>query len=253
MCRSAGFAQAEILQIVSQRASAICRRRWPAFPAPTQPAPRLNSVANNRTHVARFHPDKEEYLCCYFKSAEPELALDSVFVEVDGYGVPALVLAGGSDTGYQVNCLRPAGLDSGRHSVTVRTARSPRSNPVEFVVLDRDGNEVSLPSPDLPGEAPELCSAEFHPSGDRRLSAARAGCLACYFRSSAARLGCPDVEIEVAGTPRRPDTLGSLGDGVWQANLLLSESLNQGVGVRLRLGSAAWSAQLGVVRAGTGI
>ena len=241
MCRSAGFAQAEILEIASQRASAICRRHWPAPAAPTAAAPHLNSVANNRTHVAMFHPDKEEYLCCYFKSAEFGLAVDSVFVEVDGFGVPALVVAATEGNGYQVNCLRPPGLAPGRHVVRVRTANSANSNAVEFEMLDRDGRGVAVPSSNLPQDPPELCSAEFHPSGDRRLTAARAGSLVCYFRSSADRLGCADVEIEIGTRKLRPHTVGSLGDCVWQANVLLSSAIPPGETARLRLGLGNWT------------
>ena len=246
MCRSAGFAQAEIIEISSQRASAICRRHWPEPPPPTAAAPHLNSVANNRTHVALFHPDKEEYLCCYFKSPEVGLGVDSVFVEVDGFGVPALVVAATGATpntgnGYQVNCLRPPGLAPGRHVVNLRTARSANSNAVEFEMLDRDGREVAVPSPDLPHEPPELCSAEFHASGDRRLTAARAGSLVCYFRSPAERLGCADVEIEIGTSKLRPHTVGSIGHGIWQANVLLSTAIAPGAAARLRLGSGVWT------------
>ncbi len=241
MCRSAGFAQAEILEITSQRASAICRRHWPEPVAARAPAPHLNSVANNRTHVALFHPDKEEYLCCYFKSAETDLTVDSVFVEVDGYGVPALVVASTGPGGYQVNCLRPPGLDPGRHVVRLRTALSQRSNAVEFAMLDREGKEVAGPRPELPTVPPELCSAEFHPSGDRRLTAAKAGSLVCYFRSPVERLGCADVEIEFGNSTVHPHTVGSLGDGVWQANVLLSAGIAPNTEIRLRLAAGEWS------------
>jgi len=245
MCRSAGFARAEILQTESQRASVICRRHWPEPADISGPVPHLNSVANNRTHVAVFHPDKEEYLCCYFKSTEPALDADSVFVEVDGYGVPALAVARTDPEGYQVNCLRPPGLDPGRHVVRLRTARSSYSNAVEFALTDREGREVSVPPSDLPKEAPELCSAEFHPSGDQRLTAAKAGSLVCYFRSPAERLGCADLSIDVGGfLVARPHTVGSLGGGVWQTNLLLSRPIMPGIAVRICLEGGCWSSPI---------
>lgn len=119
MCRTAGFAQVELKDITNQRASIVCKRRW-AEPdlVPFTVAPQLVAVVNNRTHISSFHPLKDEYLCCYFKSAEPGLTTDSLFVEVDGYGTQALVVAGDGATedgmmGYQVNCLRPPGLRAG--------------------------------------------------------------------------------------------------------------------------------------------
>jgi hypothetical protein len=46
---------------------------------------------------------------------------------------------------------------------------------------------------------------------------------------------------------REPHTLSSLGEGVWQANLLLSDPLPPDVPVRLRLGEGPWSRQLPVI------
>ena len=88
-CRSAGFAGAEIRDITNARASVVCRRHWPDPAEPASPAPHLHSAVNNRTYMARFHPLKDEYLCCYFKSDISDLTPQSVLVEVDGYGVPA--------------------------------------------------------------------------------------------------------------------------------------------------------------------
>jgi tRNA (mo5U34)-methyltransferase len=243
MCRSAGFAQVELRNITNQRASAVCLRHWPTPPLhPTAPAPHLNSATNNRTYVAKFHPAKEEYLCCFFKSPEPDLTADSVFIEVDGFGVPGLAVSPNGPDAWQISALRPPGLIPGRHQVRIRTANSPRSNPVEFVMLDPHGREVpSAPRTDLPAEAPELCSAEFHPSADLRLAVNRAGSLICYLRTTAASLGTPDVLVEFGITTRHPDIVSSLGDGVWQLNILLNQPLPLETPVRVRLGTSTWS------------
>ncbi|MES1261568.1 MAG: DUF1698 domain-containing protein [Acidobacteriota bacterium] len=241
LCRSAGFAQVELKDLTSQRASVICRRHWPEPDASPSPAPHLHSATNNRTYTARFHPHKEEYICCFFKSAEPALTADTVWIEVDGYGVPGLAVSPNGPDAWQVSCLRPPGLAPGRHQVRIRTRTSARSNPVEFVMLDEHGREIPALSGPVPAEAPELCSAEFHPSGDRRLAINRAGSLICYLRSAAASLGPSDVLVEAGGAARRADIVSSLGEGVWQANILLSEPLPPGTLVRLRLGEGLWS------------
>jgi hypothetical protein len=243
MCRSAGFAQVELKDITNQRASVVCKRRWPE-PDPVQAAaaPHLHAVINNRTYVSTFHPLKDEYVCCYFKSDERGLTADSVFVEVDGFGTHALVIAESAGDGYQANCLRPPGLEPGRHEVRIRTLHSARSNPAAFTMLDESGREVLTSSALLPTSAPELCSAEFRPSGDLRFAVNRGGSLVCYFRSPAESVGPGDVTIELAGKPTRADTISFLGDNVWQANVLLDQPLAQETAVRLRLGEGEWSA-----------
>jgi tRNA (mo5U34)-methyltransferase len=240
LCRSAGFAQVEMKDITNQRASVICRRHWPE-PLGSDEPPHLNSASNNRTYVARFHPDKEEYICCYFKSPQKTLTADSVRIEVDSFGVPAIVVSPNGPDAWQVSCLRPPGLEPGRHQVRLRIRESLRSNPVEFVMLDSDGREPESPSYLFPSEPPELCSAEFHPSLDRRLMVNRAGALICYFKSSAEAIGIPDVTVEIGGRIFRADIVSSLGDTVWQVNVLLQDPIPQGTKIRLRLGSSDWS------------
>jgi hypothetical protein len=228
--------------ITNQRASVVCRRRWPEpDPVPAAPAPQLHAVINNRTYVSTFHPLKDEYLSCYFKSSERELTTDSLFVEVDGYGTHALVVAETGAEGYQANCLRPPGLAPGRHEVRIRTRQSARSNPAAFSMLDESGREVAASSAQLPAEAPELCSAEFSPSADQRFAVNRGGSLVCYFRSPAQAVMPGDVTIEIAGRVMRADTISFLGDNVWQANLLLEQPLSRETAVRLRLGEGEWS------------
>jgi len=244
MCRSAGFAQAELVDVTEQRASIVCRRRWPE-PEASGPQPQLHSVVNNRTYVSRFHPLKDEYLSCYFKSCDAPLSPDDLFVEVDGFGTQTLGVAANGPGGYQADCLRPPGLEPGRHEVRLRTTRSGRSNPAEFVMLNEDGSEPALAIRKLPAAAPELCSAEYFPAGDMRIVAGRGGSLVCYFRSTAEAPGASDVWIEAGARLRRADTVSSLGDGVWQANLLLQEGLPAGIKVRLRLEGGEWSQAMG--------
>ena len=243
MCRSAGFATAELMDVTNQRASVVCLRRWPE-PEGVGPAPHLNAVVNNRTQIARFHPLKDEYLCCYFKSAESALAADSLFVEVDGFGTQTLVVTANGAGAWQADCMRPPGLAPGRHQVRLRTRQSRMSNAVEFEMSDEAGKTVVEPSGALPAEPPELCSAEFRPPGDSRIAIGRGGSLVCYFRSRAETLGAVDVHLDVGGQIVQSHTISSLGEGVWQANLLLDEPLNGEPLVCVRLGEGVWSETL---------
>lgn len=241
MCRSAGFAQVELKDVSNQRASLICRRRWPGpDAAPSADPPQLHAAVNNRTYTAIFHPLKDEYLCCFFKSAEKDLTADSIFVEVDGFGTQALVVAA-TEGGYQANCVRPPGLQPGRHEVRIRTRHSARGNPVEFTMLDESGRDILQPREPLPAGPPELCSAELHPSGDLRLAVNRGGSLVCYFRTPAQSVTAVDVTIEADGRAESAHTISALGDGVWQANILLNRPIAAGSAVRIRLGEGEWS------------
>lgn len=247
MCRSAGLAQVDLIDVTNHRASVVCKRRWPApDSAPSVAAPQLHAVINNRTYRSTFHPHKDEYLSCYFKSIEQELTADSLFIEVDGFGVHTLVLAAGEGQGYQANCLRPPGLAPGRHEVRIRTRGSGLSNPAAFTMLDEAGRDTVVPNANLPKEAPELCSAEFQASGDQRFAVNRGGSLVCYFRSPAESVGPADVDVEMGERVARADTISWLGDNVWQANLLLDRPLGQGTMARLRIGEGEWSQALPV-------
>jgi tRNA (mo5U34)-methyltransferase len=244
MCRSAGFATAQLMDVTNQRASVVCRRRWPE-PTGHALAPHLNAAVNNRTQIARFHPLKDEYLCCYFKSAETGITADNVFVEVDGFGIAALVVTANGAEAWQADCLRPPGLTPGRHQVRLRTLHSPLSNAVEFEMSDDSGGTVATESGELPTEPPELCSAEFHLPGDSRIAIGRGGSLVCYFRCAAETLGALDVHLDLSGKIVQSHTISSLGEGVWQANVLLDETLSGETPgepkIRLRLGKGTWS------------
>lgn len=248
LCRSAGFAQVELKDTSNQRTSIICRRHWPEPDrVPSENAPQLHAVVNNRTYVATFHPLKDEYLCCFFKSAEKQITADSVFVEVDGYGTHALVVSE-TEGGFQANCIRPPGLTPGRHEARIRTRHSGRSNAVGFTMLDESGRDVLASREPLPMTAPELCSAEFRSTGDLRLAVNRGGSLVCYFRCPADSLSASDVTVEVEGRAAGAHTISALGDGVWQANILLEQPLAAGSAVRIRLGEGEWS-QVSAARA----
>ncbi len=241
MCRSAGFARAELRDITNQRASVVCSRRFPDPLPDAGPAAHLVAAVSNRSWSARFHPAKEEYLCCWFKAANPELTPADIAIEVDGFGIPCLSVAPNGPGAWQASCLRPPGLDAGRHKVRLRIGLGARSNAVEFTMLDETGAAIAAPSPALPREAPELCSVHFEASGDLRIALNRGGSLVCYFRSGAESLGIEDATVETGGEAMRPQTVSSPEPGVWQANLLLTRRPAFPASVRMRLGEGPWS------------
>lgn len=246
MCRSAGFAQVEVKDTTNQRTSLVCRRRWPEPPMDAVLAPRLISAVNNRNYQARFHPLKDEYLCCFFKGLEGELKAADVWVEVDGLGTQALFVSADGSGGYQANCLRPVGLAPGAHTVTLRTNTTLRSNAVSFVMLDEEGRDPLVEPEPLPETAPDLCGVVYSPAGDLRYAGNRDGYLVCYFKSPAKDLLASVIEVEYNGKSVHPDTVNALDEGVWQVNVQLQGKLATETTVRLRLGDKPWSATLPV-------
>jgi hypothetical protein len=89
--------------------------------------------------------------------------------------------------------------------------------------------------------APEMCSAEYRASGDRRYRNDRGGFLVCYFRCSVQSLTPLDVSVDAGGRIVRAHTISSLEPGVWQANVLLTQSVAPGSAIRVRLGEGPWS------------
>lgn len=243
LCRSAGFAEAELRDVTNCRASVACRRRWPEhLVSGSAGPPHLHSSVNSRSYAALFHPNKDEYICSYFRHAATRLAVGDVRIDVDGYGVPALTVTSTGAEAWQVNCLRPVGLSSGRHRVRISVKGSVFSNPVEFLMAGEDGWKREYARVELPAEPPELCSAEFQPSSDLRLSANKQGSLIVYLRTYVAVLGVPDIEIEIAGDdPVNPDTVSSLGEGVWQLNVFLRRSLPEEASIRARFAAGEWT------------
>ena len=241
MCRSAGFPEVRLLDVTSQRASVRCERRWREPAEASGAAPLLVSAVNSRTYLPVFHQFKDEYLCCFFKSEAADLTVDDVRLSVDGFGVPAILVAGNGPGAWQANCLRPVGLVGGRHSVTLRVGAGAPSNVAVFTVLDAAGREPADEREPVSHPAPELCSAEFQPSADLRLKAGRAGTLIVYFRTDAKELGTADVTVDIGGSIVQSQTISALGDGVWQSNVLLSDTLSGDAQVRVRLGIGIWS------------
>ena len=137
LCRAAGFARVELLNVQYKHARVACYRRWEPPPAhPTAPAPSLRAVANGRfgDYGINFRSRKEEFLACWFSTAQPGLTWDSLRLEVSGYGVPALCLDDEGEGVLLANFRLPPGLEPGWHDVRLRTAGSPFSNPCRIAV-----------------------------------------------------------------------------------------------------------------------
>ncbi len=93
LCRSAGFARVEYLGTKHRHARVACYRTWePAPEHPTTAAPVLTAATNARLSDTgiNFDSRSEEFLNCWFTSADENLQREDLRVEIGGYGVHAI-------------------------------------------------------------------------------------------------------------------------------------------------------------------
>jgi hypothetical protein len=246
MCRSAGFARVELEGVVAGRARVTCYRHWePPPPSASQPAPWIHAAINNRTNDIYFHHGKDEYVCLYFKSPEQGLTLAQMRAEVDGYGVPALVVADLSRSGWQVNFRIPPWLEAGPHEVRLRTVNSPYSEPyriekkMKFEPAARSRRAGEVPAD---GVAPVLTHLENSVTETRVFQGFRNEYLICWFTTPETGLTREDVILEIDGIEEPVLFLTDLRAGGWQTNSRLAASLAPGPHrVRLRTVLSQWS------------
>ncbi len=138
LCRSAGFARVELGRVVEQRVHVICRRRWELPPtAPKAPAPVLRTALNDRDRNTRFPKNKDLHGCCVFSTPETGLKPVDLRIELDGYGVPALLLStAAGENVWEATFRLPTGLPPGPHEVRLRTVNSPCSNTATVDVIE---------------------------------------------------------------------------------------------------------------------
>lgn len=124
MCRAAGFARVELMHAGGFTAGVACFRHWePAPENPSEPAPELAAVMNNRTLGINFSTRKEEYLSCWLRvGREPDRC--ELRLEVGPYGVPALYIRLEPDGRWLANFRLPPGLAPGWHDVRLRLGTS---------------------------------------------------------------------------------------------------------------------------------
>ena len=251
MCRSAGFARAKLEGVVAGRARVTCYRRWEPPPEnPAAPAPWIHAAINNRTNDIHFHHGKDEYVCMYFKSPEHGLTLGQIRAEVDGYGVPALVVADLGRNGWQVNFRIPPWLEPGPHEVRVRTLNSQYSEPfriekrMKFEPAVRAGRrrEGEVPPESATSEAPVLTHLENSVTETRVFQGYRNEYLISWFTTPETGLAREDVVLEIDGIEEPVLFLTDLRGGAWQTNSRLPATLAAGShAVRVRTIRSGWS------------
>ncbi len=242
LCRSAGFARAQLEYVENNRAGLTCHRKWEPVGEVTAAAPWLCSVVNNRTLEPRFHPAKDEYMCLYFRSEE-RLERRQMRVEVDGCGVPALTLTSIGTGEWQANARVPPGLDLGSHEVRVRTVNSAFSRPLPAVVVVSGAAGYITPDKAVGGgPAPTWVAVENTLDKTNTFRGYKAEQLSCRFLSAEAGLSVSDVVLELDGRRQAILVLADLGGGEWQTNSRVPCDIGSGLHeVRLRTANSRYS------------
>jgi hypothetical protein len=253
LCRSAGFVRVNLEYVSERRAGLTCHRLWEPLPAaPSAPAPLLYSAVNNRTNDVQFHAGKDEYICVYFRSDVPDLTRDSVRIEIDGYGAPALVLVHLRAQEWQANLRVPPGLAEGPHQVRLRTAGSAYSNAFRIV---QGGAGVTPRAPSAPPTAPreitqpapEIYAVTNGMSDSNVFHGHRNEYVCCRFRTPQPALDRESVILQIDEILQPVLFLTDIGAGCWQANSRLPGSMQPGTHqVRIRTTSSPFGSAQGM-------
>ena len=244
LCRSAGFARVELLYSAGGRAGVRCSRKWePALENPAIAAPVLLSAVNNRSNTPVFHPNRDEYICAYFRSNQA-VTRESIRVEVDGYGAPALVVAETARE-WQVNLRVPPGLAMGEHSVRLRTAESGYSDEVRIVVAsgaDEEREEPFQALDDVSLAAPVLFAVENSADRTTTFHGYRSERLSSFIRTAERGLKRSGVLVQLDGRDLEIEIVIELGGEEWQINAKLPPQLSAGKHeVRVRTAASPFS------------
>jgi hypothetical protein len=245
LCRAAGFARVHFENKLDRRAGLTCYRKFEPPPDhPTADAPRIHAAVNNRTNDIHFNPAKDEYICVYFTSAQPELARDQVRVEIDGYGVPALLLTSTGGNGWQANLKLPPFLDTGAHEVRIRTTESKFSSEFSIVAGAARPGETAprfRPGAESTEAAPEIYAVESNVTGSPSFRGYKNEYLCTWFRSREPDLKRQDVLVQVDGQDVPVLFLTDVGEGRWQTNSRLPSGLVAGIHqLRVRTGRSSF-------------
>ena len=251
LCRSAGFPRVDLIYNSGGRAAVRCSRRWE--PPPQDPASRppwLIAAVNNRTNDNTFHPHRDEYLCAYFRSLD-RITRDSMRLEVDGYGLPALAVAESRPGEWQVNSRLPPDLLPGLHTVRLRTSSSGFSNEVTIETVSKA--EDAIPegfesSDDLCAPTPVILAVENTVNRSAVLHGHRSERLACFVRTEERSLDRRRVLIRFDDRDLDVEMVIDLGNHQWQINAKVPHDLTPGShDVRVRTAHSHFSEPVKIV------
>jgi tRNA (mo5U34)-methyltransferase len=196
LARAAGFARANVLRVTDASACVAAHRTWTGLPPEEGPPVEISALCGHAHRGRSFLSNKEEYivLWCWWTGETPPL--DTVFPEVDGFGIAPLTCAP-IPSGIVVTLRVPPGLRSGRHEARLKIGRSRWSKAQAFFV-------------DLPviSHSIELASVQdgitWTPG---EVSWANGGWVTVWVEGLSPEADAANTTLEIAGVPHFPDAV----------------------------------------------
>jgi tRNA (mo5U34)-methyltransferase len=135
LCRTAGFARVSLKGLVDHRAYVTCHRTWePSYDPAVAPTPVLEKAIHNLNQGINFAASRDDYISCWFVTAEQQLSRYNVQPIVGDWGtIPVSVQPRGNGL-WHTNFKLPPGLEPGFYEVRLRTLKSAFSNSVKIAV-----------------------------------------------------------------------------------------------------------------------
>jgi len=255
MCRTAGFARAELIEVHDYGAAVGCYRHWnvgeasrPVFAlggTNSQPQEKLVGLSNlpPKLHAAvhaenfgiNFRSTEDEYVQC---QAECDALWnpDNVQPEAGGFAAAPVSVLRSAEGLWLCTLKLPPGLDAGWHSVRVRTLESEWSNAARIAV-------------DIPEHAAEIeiaaaCDGLDWKPGQFSLRHRR---LSLWVRGLPENADRANVKVELSGAGPCPAQRQSV-DFVGDADIDGLRQVNVVADIRLTPGSYRVQAEFGAVR-----
>jgi SAM-dependent methyltransferase len=252
MARSAGFPRVEFQYVDSRRCGLVAKRRWDVEPARAGSTPPfLCSAVNNRHNDTVFQPRKDEYLVLAFLY-EGELTKADMLVEVDGYGVPAIVLVRHTSGYWQVNCKMPPGIVPGDRDVRVGARGAGFSDPVRIQMLPAGAERRYAQTPFAGDSAssvapPVWVRVENTMDRGTTFRGYRNETLACRFQHGEDALVLAKVQLTIDGNPYPLLSVERPAPGVWQINARLRNLTDGPHLLRMRTARSGFSEPFEIV------
>jgi hypothetical protein len=251
MCRTAGFARAELIEVHDYGAAVACYRHWdvgqaprPVFPLcgenpkhqdrPGGPS-HLRAAVHAEDFGINFRSTEDEYVQCQVES-DALWNSDNVQIEVGGFGAAPVSVVRSAEGLWLCTLKLPPGLDAGWHSVRVRTEDSAWSNAKRIA--------VDIPERAAAIEITAACDGLDWTPGQFSLRHRR---FSLWVRGLPENADLANLKVELSGagpSPARRQSVDFVGDadidGLRQVNVLAD--------VRLAPGSCRIQAEFGGVR-----
>jgi tRNA (mo5U34)-methyltransferase len=138
MCRTAGFARADLIEVHEFGAAVACYRHWeqhhtPGAVSSLKPAPQLFTAVHAENFGVNFRSTDDDCVQCEAADDEP-WTIENVQAETGGFGAAPVSTAKTPDGHWRCNFKLPPGLAAGWHDVRVRRSGSQWSNPARIAI-----------------------------------------------------------------------------------------------------------------------